>query len=277
MTRFFYLLSAAAIAAILGACTVTVSDGGDTGDTVDKTVNAKAYTNANLDGATPADSVTLAPGESYVYSVNVPTTDLAALYLYLDTTFDLYVYRASGLLYATSASTDFFAGGTSGLSPAFAQSELGPSAVAAQLICPGSCVILPSGASDPVEVHIENTSNDDAEVSFYAVLRDFEDSSEAAYEPILLEIGTSAQGALETLADIDRYEVELDGVLQLLGKVQSPIEFAAEITRSDGSTVVLSDGQSANVNAFDIVRVYAANAPSRAASAGNSSYSLFLD
>lgn len=277
MTRFFYLLSAAAIAAVLGACTVTVSDGGDTGDTVDQTVNARAYTNANLEGATPADSVTLAPGESYVYRVNVPTTDYAALYLYVDTTFDLYVYHSSGLLYATSASTDFFAAGTAGLSPALAASGLEPSAVAAQLICPGSCVILPSGASDPVEVHIENTSNDDAEVSFYAVLRNFEDSSEAAYEPILLQNGTSAEGALETLGDIDRYEVEFDGTLQFFGKVQSAIEFAAEITASDGSTVVLSDGQSANVKAFDIVRVYAANVPSRAASAGNSSYSLLLD
>lgn len=270
MRKFYYLLSAAAVAAVLSACTVTFS----ITERVDATVTASTHTDASLDTATPADDVTLGAGESIVYRVDVPSTSRAALYLYLDATLDLYVYRDSGTLYATSAGVDFFAGGRAGLDVSASGATLSPADVSANLACPGSCVILPSGASDPVYVRVENTSSSDRGVSFYAVLRDFEDSSEASSGLDALPAGTTT-GALETLGDVDGYTVQASGTLFFDGTVDSGIVFEAEVSDPDfgGSTRILSSGESTEVLAFEEVRVYAVN--DRAAVAGKSLY--FLD
>ncbi|MDZ7707662.1 MAG: hypothetical protein U5J97_07160 [Trueperaceae bacterium] len=270
MTRFFYLLSAAAIAAVLGACTVTLS----ITDQVDRTVAAGAFTGADLAAAAPADDVTLGAGESIIYRVNVPSTSADALYLYLDAELDLYVYRDSGSLYATSASADFFAGGSAGLAVSATGATLSPTDVSANLACPGSCVILPSGTSDPVYVRIRNTSSSDRSVSFYAALRDFEDTSEATSGLDALEVGVTT-GALETLSDVDAYEVQTPGTLYFDGTLDAGIVFEAEITDPIyGTTRVLSSGDSAAVLDFEEVRVYAVN--DRAAVSGKSLYFLEL-
>jgi len=272
MTRFLYLLSAAAVAIVLSACTVTIS----VVDSVDETVSAGTFTGGDLLAASSVDDVTLGGGEDIVYRVNVPSTSRDALYLYLDTELDLYVYRDSGTLYATSASEDFFAGGTAGLDVSAAGSALSPADVSANLACPGSCVLLPSGASDPIYVRIRNTSSFDQSVSFYAVLRDFEDTSEATAGLDDLPVGTTT-GALETLGDVDAYEVQTAGTLFFDGTVASGITFEAEVRDplSPGSSPrILSSGDSEPVLAFEEVRVYAVN--DRAAVAGKSLYFLEL-
>jgi len=271
MTRFLYLLSAAAVAIVLSACTVTIS----IVDSVDETVSASTFTGGDLLAAGSADDVTLGAGESIDYRVNVPSTSSDALYLYLDAELDLYVYRDSGTLFATSASENFFAGGTAGLDVSAAGSALSPADVSANLACPGSCVILRSGASDPVYVRVRNTSSFDQSVSFYAVLRDFEDTSEATAGLDDLPLGTTT-GALETLGDVDGYEVQAGGELFFDGTSASGIEFEAEITdplTSGSSPRYLSSGESAIVLDGEEVRVYALN--DRAAVAGKSLY--FLD
>jgi len=266
------VLAAAAVAIVLSACTVTIS----VVDSVDETVSAGTFTGGDLLAASSVDDVTLGGGEDIVYRVNVPSTSRDALYLYLDTELDLYVYRDSGTLYATSASEDFFAGGTAGLDVSAAGSALSPADVSANLACPGSCVLLPSGASDPIYVRIRNTSSFDQSVSFYAVLRDFEDTSEATAGLDDLPVGTTT-GALETLGDVDAYEVQTAGTLFFDGTVVSGITFEAEIRDplSPGSSArTLSSGDSDQVLAFEEVRVYAVN--DRAAVAGKSLYFLEL-
>jgi len=272
MTRFLYLLSAAAVAIVLSACTVVIS----IVDSVDETVSAGTFTGGDLSAAASADDVTLGGGEDIVYRVNVPSTSRDALYLYLDAELDLYVYRDSGTLYATSASEDFFAGGTDGLDTSAAGSTLSPADVSANLACPGSCVILRSGTSDPVYVRVRNTSSFDRSVSFYAVLRDFEDTSEATSGLDPIDVGTT-RGALETLGDVDGYEVQTAGTLFFDGTVASGITFEAEVRDplSPGSSPrILSSGDSEPVLAFEEVRVYAVN--DRAAVAGKSLYFLEL-
>ncbi len=272
MTKFLYLLSAAAAVLVLSACTITVS----IVDSVDATVSTSTYTGGDLAAAGSADDVTLGAGESIVYRVNVSSTSLDALYLYLDAELDLYVYRDSGTLYATSASENFFAGGTNGLNVSTVDGTLSPADVSANLACPGSCVILPSGASDPVFVRIRNTSSVDQSVSFFAVLRDFEDTSEATGGLDPVPAGTTT-GALETLSDVDGYEIQVGGTLFFDGTLDAGIEFEAEIRdplSPSGSTRTLSSGESDTVLAFEEVRVYALN--DRAAVAGKSLYFLEL-
>lgn len=276
MTKFLYILSAAAVALVLGACSVVVTDGdGGPVDEVDKTVSATAYSSGDLEAADPADDVTLGANESIRYRVNVESTNRDALYLYLDAELDLYVYRGSGSLYATSASESFFAGGMAGLNVNAARSALSPADVSANLACPGSCVILPSSESDPVEVRVHNTSQFDRTVSFYAVLRDFEDTSEATAGLDDLPVGIT-RGALETLGDSDGYDIGANGTLFFDGTDDSGIVFEAKITDpiGVGSPRTLRSGDSESVLIGEEVRVYAVN--DRAAVAGKSLYFLEL-
>lgn len=279
MTRFLYLLLAAAIALALSACTVTVTDGDSGGEDVpDRNVDTRVYTGTDLDTAETADDATLAAGETILYRVDVSSTARDALYLYLDAELELYVYRDLGTFpYATSSSGNFFAGGTGGLDVGAAGNTLSPADVSANLACPGSCVILPSGTSDPVYVRVRNTSTVRQSFSFYAVLRDFEDTSEATSGLDLLPVGTTT-GALETLGDVDGYDVSEGGTLLFDATDESGIVFEAEIRdplEPGSSPRTLSSGQSAEVLIGEEVRVYAAN--DRAAVAGKSLYFLTLE
>ncbi len=274
MTKFLYLLSAATIATVLAACTVTVTP---ITDTVDRTVSASVFTGVDLSAGGATDTVALGAGESIVYRVNVPSTGDEALYLYVNEALDLYVYRSSGTLYATSASADFFAGGSAGLAVNAAGEALSPSAVSANLACPGSCVILPSGAIDPVYVRVRNTTSTDQGVSFYATLRDFEDSSEATSGSDALPVNSTTTGALETLSDVDDYVVQGGNTLSFDGAVDSGILFEAKITdpfTSGSSPRYLRSGESASVSVGEEVSVYAVN--DRAAVSGKSLYFLTL-
>lgn len=267
------LVAVAALVAVLSACNVTIF----IGDDVDETVTAVEHTGASLTDAPEADTAVLGSGEERVYRVNLPSTDRHALYLYLDDELDMYVYRDSGGLYATSSGEDFFASGTAGLSGASGGDELAPSDITANLVCPGSCVIVRSSLSDPVYVSVRNTTGSDRDMAFYATLRDFEDESETAGDPLL--VGPSgARGALEVLGDTDTFEIEQNGTLELLGNLASGIVFEAEITDPldpDKPARYIRDEESTSVLAFEEVRVYAVN--DRAGAAGKSSYDLLLD
>lgn len=265
------LVAVGALAAVLSACNVTIF----IGDDVDETVSAVEHTGSILTEAPEADTVVLGSGEERVYRVNLPTTARDALYLYLDDELDMYVYRDSGGLYATSSGEDFFAAGTGGLSGASSEDELAPSDITANLVCPGSCVIVRSSLSDPVYVSVRNSSGSDRDVAFYATLRDFEDTVEG-FEPDTLSFGTT-EGALEVLGDVDRYDIEADGEVELtFGATASGLDYRLSIYDAAGNFVeALSVGDApADVFAGEQIRIDAENGDDRAASAGKSRYQI---
>lgn len=261
------------LAVVLSACTVTVTF---IGDTVDATVAAASYTGGDLASAPVADDATIDPGESRVYKVEVGSGSYQALYLYLDAELDLRIYRSSGSLYASSATAAFFAPSSSGITSA--STSVSTQVISAKIICPGSCVIVRSDFSDPVYVKVTNSGSSARAYQLFATLRDFEDSNEAASDPELIAAGVNTQGALETLGDVDRFEVESNGTLTLDGTLSSGIVYEAEITDPldpGEAPRRIRAGESVSVQGFELVRVYAVN--DRAGSAGTSGYTLRLE
>lgn len=267
------LLAPLAAALFLSACTVSVFIGALT----DKSVTTSAFTGAVLSDAVPADSTTLDPGAQRVYRVDVGSTSQPALYLYLDANLELYVYDDGGSVIATASSAAYFGASNAGIASTASGSELAP-AVTSTLACPGSCVILASSESDPLYVRVVNGSSNPVGFDFFAVTRGFEDSSETAAGTVPIASDSFFEGSLETLGDVDAFETQASGTLYLDGADAGGLLYEAEITDpfDPGKAArYIRSGQSTTVAAFEEVRVYAVNSPSRAAAAGNSSY--FLD
>ena len=133
------LLAPFAAALVLSACTVSVFIGALT----DKTVTSFDYTGAVLSDPSPSDAATLDPGAQRVYRVDVGSTSLPALYLYLDANLDMYVYDENGSIVATSSSSAYFAASLGGIASATDATGF-TTAATSSLVCPGSCVILSS-------------------------------------------------------------------------------------------------------------------------------------
>ncbi len=234
-------------------------------------VDAEAWTGASLVGADSAYAFDLASGESALVRVDVPSTDLDAIYFELDQNLDLRVYDAANSnLIASSSSSDFFGSGELGLSAA----RLSASDVTAQLSCRGSCVIERTGMTRR-HVEITNATGGTVSGNLYAILRDFEDTSESG-GTATLGTGTT-EGALETLGDVDVYEVGQSGDVELVfGTLASGLDYRLRIYDSQGDLVsTLFEGDPAElVFAGEEVRVDAVDGDDRAGASGKSRYQI---
>jgi hypothetical protein len=277
-TKIRFAVVTLVAALVLGACSLTVF----IGDTVDETVDATVYTGSDLTAAAIADTDTLARSQEKVYRVRLGSTGYDATYVYLDADLDLYVYDSEGRLYASSSSRDFFASGTAGIASTGA-GALEPADVAFDLACPGSCVILPTSFDDPLFLRVVNSGSGDAAFNLWTVLRDFEDSGEASGSPVSIPTSASleaANGALETLGDVDVFVAEDSGTLFFDAVLDSGIVYEARITDPfdlGQAPIFLRSGESSFVEFGEEVHVYAVNARDRAAASGFSKYFLDID
>lgn len=274
MKKTMFAAIAAALALALSACQVTVTPLPQ--PEYDEAVTAEIWTDATLAGAPAAHSITLGPGESIRYRVSLPTSDLDAVYYELDQPLELTVYDRFDDPIASSTSSDFFARGTLALSSA-AQTSITPAEVTAQLACRGSCVIERRSGSTRY-VRVANPTDFTISVDVYFVLRDFEDTSESMSNPTL-GLG-STEGALETLGDVDTYEVTANGDVELvLGAAASGLQYRLSIYSSSGTFIdeLFVGDPPVEVFSGEEVRIDAVNGDDRAGSSGKSRYQIDLN
>jgi hypothetical protein len=258
------------LAGLLAACEITITSGMPD---YDVSVTAQTYEASNLANAPALDVFTLGPGESIRYRVGFADTRRDASYYIVDAPFELVLLDRFEAAIASSSTPDFFRSGRQGATTASATAA--PAGIGAALVCPGPCVIEPSGAS-PRYVDIVNPTGSTISGEFRALHRDFEDDNETAAGAAPLGLGTT-EGALEALRDVDSYIVQTTGDLTLNGASASGLDYVVEVLISGGPNVVIEDGQTDFVVAGDEILVYATNGESRAASAGKSRYFLQLD
>lgn len=265
---------AISLVALLAACEINVY----TPPPFDADVNADAWTGPTLAGAPPTDTVTLGPGETFRYRVELPSVDLEAVYYMLDEELDLTLRDRFDDPVASSASTNFFTSGTLALSAA-SGAELEPQDVTAQLTCLGSCVIeRRSGSGSPRYVSIHNPTGSTVTTTFYALMRDFEDTNEGT-APAPLGLGTTS-GALETLGDVDTYQVTQAGDVELIfGTLASGLDYRLRIYSTGGTLIDTLSVGDLPVEVFpgEEIRVDATNGTTRAGASGKSRYLIDLN
>ena len=262
------------LALLLAACQVTITP--TPTPEYDVAVTASAWTDATLAGAPIADTVTLTPGESIRYKVDVPSSSLEAVYYELDQPLELTVYNRFDSALASSASDDFFARGTLALANATV-SGVATQDITPQLTCRGSCVIERHTDSTRY-LRVHNPSAFDVTVNLYVVMRDFEDTSEGGATSAV-NLGDN-DGALETLGDVDVYEASVDGDVSLtFGSLASGLQYRIRIYDGGGALVdTLFVGDPAvPVFAGEEIVVDAVNGADRAAASGKSRYVIALN
>lgn len=241
------------------------------------TAEASVYTGADLVGADPAFGYDLAPGESVLVRVDLPASGQPAVYYELEDEIELTLLEDDGsTAVASSSSTDVFMSGILALSAA-SGSALDPSDVTAQLSCRGSCVIEAAG---PTRRYVEITNDGGGTVAgnLYVIQRPFEDTVEGN-EPGSVGLGTT-YGALETLGDVDVYEVDQAGDVELVfGTLASGLDYRLRVYSAGGTLIdTLFPGDPA-VGVFigEQVHVDATNGADRAGASGKSRYQIDLN
>jgi hypothetical protein len=268
MHRIRIAAAVVALAGLLAACDATVFVAPD----YDKDATAQVFTGANLNDAAAADVETLGPFESIRYRVAFDSSAYDAVYYRLEEDLEITVRDRFGTAIASSSDEDFFLRGT--LAVGATEAAVAPSGIATALACGGPCVIERYTGSTRY-VDVTNPTGGSVTFGFYPLQRDFEDDNEGRSSPAALGTGTT-RGALETLDDVDRYQVQSSGSLSLSGNSASGLDYVAEV-RAPGGPYFIDAGDSLVVNAGEEVLVYAENGGTRAAAAGKSLYFLELD
>lgn len=238
-------------------------------------ISAETSSETAIGDETPQATERLGPDETVLVRVNVPSRGGEALYLYLDESLELSVENSFGSLLAFSAGPDYFT--SRRVAGVAAESRTIRPAIGVDQSCPGSCVILHrQGVSRYME--IQNPTSSTVNVGIYAIVRDFEDGNEYQEEPIALTSG-GTDGAIETLGDVDEFEVQSSGTLFLdPGQSDPAIPYEARISDpfGDNPTRTITAGQNTQVSAFEIVRVQSGGSTERAGVSGASKYTLDL-
>ncbi len=238
---------------VLAACAVIILP------PVDPFPNAIEVTpGANGTGNTALLSDTLAGGGSIVYEIDVSgITGDDVIYIEVDGDLDLKVYNASGTLLASSSSPDYFASGSGGL--LLAPSTQGISVVVG---CRGPCVIRET-SSTTLYAELINNGAASRGYDFYAFYDDYGDTGDPGNDSSggATTLNTSEQGAIETLGDVDYFDIGADGTLSLsVPAAGNPVDIEADVydagnnliaTLTDGDAVGVFDGESVRVRSDD--------------------------
>ncbi len=238
---------------VLAACAVIILP------PVDPFPNAIEVTpGANGTGNTALLSDTLAGGGSIVYEIDVSGIagdDL--IYIEVDGDLDLKAYSVSGALLASSSSPDYFASGSGGL--LLAPSTQGISVVVG---CRGPCVIRET-SSTTLYAELINNGAASRGYDFYAFADDYSDTGDPGNDSSggATTLNTSEQGAIETLGDVDYFDIGADGTLSLsVPAAGNPVDVEADVydagnnliaTLTDGDAVGVFDGESVRVRSDD--------------------------
>lgn len=262
----------ALLALLLGACNGPIEVVSPEAEITARTSEASAIGNE-----TPQTTERLGPDESVLIRVKVPDGGGDALYLYIDEELELSVENSFGSLIAFSAGPNYFTSRrVVGLDAT--SDRLRPADIDVSQTCPGSCVILHHDGSSRRYMEVRNQTSSTVDVGVFAVVRDFEDGNEYRTEPIPLSSGVS-DGALETLGDVDEFEVQASGTLFLdPGQGDPAISYEARIVDPFGENPVrtIRAGENAEVSAFEVVRVRSGSSTERAGVSAASRYTLEL-
>jgi hypothetical protein len=183
----------------------------------------------------------------------------------------LTTYSPDRKVYASSSTPDFF---TAGSLPATALlSPTGLPTVTYQ--CGGPCVVQDAQAVT-FYVKLTNTSSANANYSFYAYTKNYEDTGENANDQTPgINLTTSEKGAIESLSDVDIYNVQKSGSLTFTNT--SKVDVVAVVLNSQGAVQqTLTNGQIAPVQIGQRIEVKSQSG-TKAAPAGSSTYGLAIN
>ncbi len=216
-----------------------------------------------------SDTYSYAAGEGRLYLVHAGLGP-EIIHVELDRDVRLEVLNESFETEFSATTGDFFGAGSAGLAPA----GLGTAAILDERDCLGTCIVFRPFGDFYVEVTNDSGSGATIEIDVFG--RNFWDSTENfSYDmvsPPMIPAGGFDKGAIETVGDVDYWEVPATAEL-----VFSPQSFPTEayVLNQIGQEILgpLPPGESVPVFQGEYVRVWAVNAD-RAAIAGRSGYTL---
>lgn len=259
--------------------TLTVTDDGGRSASLTQQVEVETVVThlaATTDPGSPLTNVTIAPHGTVHFEIDVSPAVAAAgaaLYVELDRDLPTEVVWAGDTYY--SASSDYFS--LDPIGPA-ASAMLKPNAIALLTACRGSCVILESAASTAL-VSVTNPTDASVAVSLYAFTEDFQDTNEPGNNTpsgaVPLSLGSAESGALETIGDIDYFQVNADGELGLWGNATINIVFYLYDAAGQEQASFSPNSSIVGIPLGWYIRVEAAN--QTAAASANSAYYITLE
>lgn len=226
--------------------------------------DAQAVT-ANLDPVTAVTSTTIGADETLTYEVDLtPASASDLVYLELNADLELNVYRGDGSLYATSYAASGFQRPLAITSAP--QAGLLPQDIGVEITCRGSCVLADDlGDSAYVEVHNPGTATS---FDLFAYGDQYQDSGEPTNDTetgaVSVSSGTPGSGAIETLGDVDYYEVTTDATVVFTVNAASTLPIHASVV---GTAIDLTDGQDYDAFPGDIIMVHVPDGSEAGASA----------
>ncbi len=264
-----------ATALVLSACNIVIGP-----PVKPPTEDATITATSSKGGA--RDSEVLGPGDTFVYRIDVGSLSKPLLYVELSKNVDLTLINDSGYAISSSSSNDYFAGGVSALSVAGAtpSGRVAPQDIGVQYLCDGSCVIQPLNA-DSYYARVTNSGNTSTSVSIWAYGSNYNDTEETANDapgsaPTIPTDTTGAQGAIETIGDVDYWIAPQDGQIYFDASQDNPVQLRL-LLHSPGGSVTgpfdPNDGQPHTVYKDWIAEVYSVN-DNRGGTTARSSYFL---
>ncbi|UCH26205.1 MAG: hypothetical protein JSV66_00735 [Trueperaceae bacterium] len=279
MKRFLSLLFVMLGVSVLAACNIVfIFD-----PLVEATVSPEV-----LDGAGPtqATSSIVLPRESIWFRVDISSTVTSsgeAIYYELDALGDaikdgsgggleIQLYNSGGTVLANSRSAAYFESGSSSL----VAGALSGQGISINWFCLGACIIEDT-ATQTRFVRVRNTTDATVDFDLFVYVRDYVDTGEPENDQLAtaIPLSISDAGAVESLGDVDYYEVGSNGVL--LFSSDTSIDLQAQIVDSLDRSIgqPLSPGESAPVFVGDFIRV--SSVDGRAGAQDVSGYDLMIN
>lgn len=225
----------------------------------------------------------LAPGESVIFRLTVPTSvksspGIDVLYLELNNGLNLALRNPTNYndIIASSSSAQFYARRSAGLSTM--GEDLGTQAIGTVLTCRGSCIIIPAASANAFYASVTNTTSAAVSASLYfygETEQDEYEDNDTISTAVSLDLGLTGgdTGAIERLGDLDYWRVAVDGAVQFITASGNPVDLRLRVVNSNGQTLAgpIVDG-SLNVAAGSYLLVYSAS--DRAGAPASSGYTL---
>lgn len=266
MRRTLFPILGALVALVLAGCTITIEP-----IIPPNAVDVTATTDPN----TPVYADTLSAGDSEVFEITIPQAvrdNYDVVYLELSENIELEQRSGTYVLIASSNSADFFARYADGLQSVDAGIE--EQGISTLVNCRGSCVIFePTGGT--YYARVKNDSGGSISYDLYVygdVLQDDTEDNGSRANAAQFTVGSTVGGAIETIGDVDYWQVTGGGTVAFDASNQLGLE--ATLYDSNGTFV---DGPFAPNEQFvvldgDYIRVESTT--DRAAASAKSAYYL---
>lgn len=245
--RSAFLMVAASL--VMAACTVEVGGGSDPGEPIQTLRTGERYT-ADV---TPYER-TIRSGATATVRIDLESADAEGIFVVANAG-DLRVRNpVTGAIVASSSTGFYFARGERGIEATDALAGLAPQSIdpAVRTSCLGPCVILrDSDRSDIIrsrsaEILLENPFDDRLDVELYVFSQALDDRSEPRNDTrsgadVLSE---TLWGALETIGDVDTFELASDGDVTVHAPIRLDggpaslyLSIEVEVLDSDGARI----------------------------------------